>query len=216
MLASSANVYGLPEGGPVEESAAPKPLNHYATSKLAMEHMARTYASRLPLVMTRPFNYTGRGQSEAFVVPKIVGHFARRAPVLELGNVDVARDFSDVRDVARMYRLLLERDIEPGTVVNLASGFAYSLKFVLEPLCASSGFEPEIRVNPAFVRPNDVPLLVGSTRLLDSLEPWALSEGLVCTRLPRSERSRPNCTRARAQRRALGARLAACGPQADE
>ena len=68
-----------------------------------------------------------------------------------------------------MYRLLLERDIEPGTVVNLASGFAYSLKFVLEHLCASSGFEPEIRVNPAFVRPNDVPLLVGSTRLLDSL-----------------------------------------------
>lgn len=92
LIASSANIYGNAEGV-VDEDAPAAPVNHYAASKLAMEHLVRTWFDRLPIVVTRPFNYTGRGQSERFLVPKIVSHFVRRRPFIELGNINVARDF---------------------------------------------------------------------------------------------------------------------------
>ena len=66
IIASSANVYGTPDVGMLDESLCPAPVNHYACSKLAMEHMVRPWFSRFPILITRPFNYTGPGQSEAF------------------------------------------------------------------------------------------------------------------------------------------------------
>ena len=90
-----------------------------------MEYLAKTYMTRLGIVITRPFNYTGVGQETRYPIPKIVSHFTARAPHIELGNTDVARDFSDVRDVARAYRLLAEaRPI--GEIFNLCSGGSHS------------------------------------------------------------------------------------------
>lgn len=169
LIASSANVYGN-AGGVIDESVVPAPVNHYAASKLAMEHLVRTWFERLPIVVTRPFNYTGRGQAPRFLVPKIVEHFVQRRPVIELGNLDVARDFSDVRTVAQTYRALLESAVA-GEIVNVCSEHARTLHEVVDMVREASGHDLEVRVNPAFVRDNEVKLLVGSVAKLRKLVP---------------------------------------------
>lgn len=168
LLASSANVYGNATGGTLDESTPPAPANDYAVSKLAMEFMARLYADRLPIVVARPFNYTGVGQAGSFLLPKIVDHFRRKAPLLELGNMDVVRDFSDVRAVVTRYRLLLEAG-PAGGVFNVCSGTGHSLQEVLQMMRELSGHAPEVRVNPAFVRASEVHRLVGSRAKLDAV-----------------------------------------------
>jgi nucleoside-diphosphate-sugar epimerase len=142
-------------------------VNHYAASKLAMEEMVRSYADRLPVAMSRPFNYTGAGQAGHFLVPKLVAHFAERRAVIELGNLDVVRDFSDVRMVAEAYVRLLAAQV-PGGVTNLCSGIGRSLRWVLDELRALSGHQIEVRVNPEFVRTSEVRRLVGSDRRMVS------------------------------------------------
>jgi nucleoside-diphosphate-sugar epimerase len=166
LLASSASVYGNATEGVISESVRPSPANDYAVSKLAMEYMAATWQARLPITIARPFNYTGVGQSEDFLLPKIVAHFKRRASVLELGNLDVERDFSDVRAVAQCYRRLLER-AAGGSVFNVCSGQGHTLREVLQMMAGLSGYSPEVRVNPAFVRENEVRTLVGSRAALE-------------------------------------------------
>ncbi len=168
LLASSANVYGTPEVEVIDESICPAPVNHYACSKLAMEHMARTWFARLPIIITRPFNYTGFGQDERFLIPKIVGHFKRGARFIELGNLDVSRDFSDVADVVNAYVALLESDAASVTV-NVCSGRASSLREVIAMMNTMAGYAIEVRVNPAFVRQNEIPRMVGDNTLLRHL-----------------------------------------------
>lgn len=127
VLASSANIYGNAyQDEPIKESFLPHPLNDYAASKLAMEEMASLWKDRLPITIVRPFNYTGIGQSLSFVVPKIVSAFRNRYSHLNLGNVDVWRDFTDVRDVARWYVELIIQSVK-GELVNFCSNETYSL-----------------------------------------------------------------------------------------
>ncbi|MCX7099354.1 MAG: NAD-dependent epimerase/dehydratase family protein [Methylococcales bacterium] len=168
LLASSANIYGNATVEPIDETTVAAPTNDYAVSKLAMEYMARLWFDQLPITLVRPFNYTGAGQSLNFLLPKIVDHFKRRAPVLELGNIDVVRDFSDVRTVAKCYRHLLEAG-QASEVFNVCSGDGYSLLEVLQMVREMSGHDPEIRINPAFVRANDVHRLIGSKAKLDAV-----------------------------------------------
>lgn len=168
VLASSANVYGNAKVEPITEDTPPAPANDYAVSKLAMEYMARLWMDRLPITLVRPFNYTGVGQSEKFLIPKIVAHFRRGDRVIELGNTDVARDFSDVRDVARAYATIVNT-APAGQVVNICSGVAYSLDEILAMMTKIAGYTIEVQINPAFVRANDVRTLVGSSTLLRDL-----------------------------------------------
>jgi len=168
LLASSANIYGNTSAGVIDESVAPAPANDYAVSKLAMEHMARLWMDRLPIIIARPFNYTGVGQAENFLLPKIVSHFRKGARKIELGNLAVARDFSDVRMVAKSYRRLLAMS-PAGEAFNVCSGRSYSLANLIEMMSEIAGYSIEVQVNPAFVRANDVLTLIGSNAKLTSV-----------------------------------------------
>jgi len=168
LLASSANVYGNSKEGVLLEESPLNPANDYAVSKLAMEYMAKLWLNKLPLFVVRPFNYTGVGQSVDFLIPKIVSHFKSKAPFIELGNLDVWRDFSDVRFVASAYARLVETP-PVGKIVNVCSGTTYSLRDVLAFCETISGHQLEVRVNPAFVRANEVKVLCGDVTRLRSL-----------------------------------------------
>jgi nucleoside-diphosphate-sugar epimerase len=180
LIASSANVYGTPALDLIDESVCPAPVNHYATSKLAMEHMVRTWFDRLPIVITRAFNYTGPGQSEQFLIPKIVEHFRRRAPVIELGNLEVSRDFCDVEEVVAAYILLLESSVQ-SEIVNVCSGRAIALREVLSMMGSLAGYQIEVRVNPDFVRQNEIQRLVGDNTKLKHLVRFAPSQPFLET-----------------------------------
>ena len=181
LLASSANVYGNTLHSPITEECVPKPVNHYAMSKLAMEMMAANYLDRLPVVIARPFNYTGLGHDTRFVVPKIVDHFKKKANEIELGNLQVEREYNDVRMVCATYLRLLASG-ESGQIYNVASCRAVSLREVIGLLENITGQKMLVKVNPAFVRANEVHVLVGSAKKLESfagpLEQPSLKETL--------------------------------------
>lgn len=169
LLASSANVYGNQTEGMLDEGVLAQPANDYAVSKLAMEHMARLWAQQLPITIVRPFNYTGVGQSADFLLPKIVAHFQRRAETIELGNLDVWRDFSDVRAVADAYCRLLEAPAAVGATVNVCSGQSHSLREVIAMAQQLTGHQLHVQVNPNFVRANEVKTLLGNPARLRGL-----------------------------------------------
>lgn len=168
LLASSANVYGNSTEGVMDESTPPAPANDYAVTKLAMEYAARMFGDRLPIIIARPFNYTGVGQAESFLLPKIAAHVRRGASSIELGNLHVARDFSDVRMVVRAYLRLLAAPKAIGETFNVCSGRAYTLLDVLELVQEISGRRLVVHVNPAFVRANEVKMLLGSRAKLEA------------------------------------------------
>ncbi|MCY7370464.1 MAG: GDP-mannose 4,6-dehydratase, partial [Polaromonas sp.] len=168
LLASSANVYGNTKASPIVETQSPAPINHYGMSKLAMELMAMTYAAQLGLVITRPFNYTGRGQSTNFIVPKLVTHFARKAPSVSLGNLAVAREFNDVQMVCDAYLQLLKHG-KAGETYNVCSGQPYTLQHVIDTLARITGHQLEVVIDPTLVRANELPRLCGSPAKLQAL-----------------------------------------------
>lgn len=170
LLASSAQIYGPGASGLIDESAPANPSNHYAVSKYAMELGATIWGDALDIRIARPFNYTGVGQEDRYLVPKIVDHFARRAAVIELGNTHVRRDFGDVRAVATAYCDLIG-STERGLLVNVASGGLRSIDDIMQTLGRLTGHSMEIRINPAFVRTNDVPVLGGNPQALRAFAP---------------------------------------------
>jgi nucleoside-diphosphate-sugar epimerase len=171
ILASSANIYGHQVPGSIKESAVPNPVNDYAISKYSMELIAKLWSNEFPITIARPFNYTGLGQTNHFVIPKIVSHFINKSPMLELGNLQVCRDFSDVRTVAEIYVALLQDKLSDFKVVNICSGRSISLNYIISLCERYSNYRPNVSVNPKYVRSNEIEELYGSTDYLYSLLP---------------------------------------------
>ena len=168
IVASSGNVYGQKNKSRISEDDSLNPVNDYAISKMAMEFASRLYSPFLPITITRPFNYTGAGQSTRFLIPKIVEAFKNKNEFLELGNLEVKRDFSDVRDVARFYiQLAKKRGLFD--VVNICSGNLISLQDLLNICEFLTGHSLRVKSTEAMKRKNEINVLGGDPSRLDSL-----------------------------------------------
>ncbi|NOQ64990.1 MAG: NAD-dependent epimerase/dehydratase family protein [Methyloprofundus sp.] len=167
LIASSANVYGNSSEGMLNEQTTANPANDYAVSKYAMELAAGLWAEKLPITLVRPFNYTGVGQDSKFLIPKIVEHFKAKKAVIELGNLEVWREFNDVRFIADSYAKLIEQaPAQSGLAMNICTGNAYSLHEAIGLCEKITGQSIEVQVNPAFVRANEVRILKGDNARL--------------------------------------------------
>ena len=165
ILSSSATVYGNQGLEILDESLCPVPANHYGASKYAMECLARNYFDKLPIIISRPFNYTGVGQAEHFLIPKIVKHFKEKKNIIELGNLDIKREFNDVNFICDTYKRLLLSEVR-SEVVNIASQSPISLLDIIKILNRISGYEIKVKVNQLFVRKDEIKSLTGSNEKL--------------------------------------------------
>ena len=182
LFVSSAEVYG-PSPRPLVETDPVRPRSPYAASKAGAELAAQETAARtgLRVVTARPFPHTGPGQDERFAIPS----FARRlrlakqlkARVVTVGNLDVTRDMLDVRDVAGAYLALLDRGT-PGEAYNVSSGSGQSLRAVFQQLAEMVGVDAIPETDAAYVRPADLPCLIGDSSKLRAATGWAPSISL--------------------------------------
>ena len=178
LVTGSSEVYGGASHRPLDEEAPLRPSNVYGATKVAQETLALTMgrALHVPVVVTRAFNHIGPGQRPSFAVASFARQLRmidQRAaePVLRVGNLDPMRDFSDVRDVVRAYRLLVAGG-HVGIPVNVASGVGRSIREILDTLVEESGVNPRIEVDPARVRRDDPPRIVGDPSRLRQLTGW--------------------------------------------
>ena len=190
LVVSSAEVYGSvrPEQLPLGEDAPMAPVSPYAASKAAAEEVARQawrgYGQRVVLV--RPFNHIGPGQAPTFAVSALARRIVQAARsgtrTLTVGNLTTRRDFTDVRDVVRAYRLLVEHG-RPGQVYNVCSGHDTAIAEIVGRLMELTGVELTLEPDPSLVRPVDVPVLRGDHALLQAATGWkpeiSLDETLV-------------------------------------
>ena len=181
LFASSADIYGASfrAGTPLDEDAPPAPLNTYAATKAAADlALGAMAAEGLRVIRVRPFNHTGPGQSDAFVVSAFARQVARIArgqqpPVLQVGALSPQRDFLDVRDVCAAYAACLATDLPPGTVLNVASGTPRRVGDVLSDLLAMAGVEAAIEADGGRLRPTDIARAVGDAGRARRLLGWA-------------------------------------------
>ena len=165
ILASSATVYGNQNKEVLDESLCPAPTNHYGTSKYAMETLTKNYFDKLNIIIARPFNYTGVGQAEHFLIPKIVSHFKQNKTEIELGNLHVSREFNDINYVCNIYKKLLLSQAK-SKVVNICSNRGIKLLDIIETMNQIAKYNIKVKVNPNFVRKDDIKTLTGSSKEL--------------------------------------------------
>lgn len=170
VVASTATIYSPPVGQVVVDETTPvRATNHYGASKLAMETVAEQFRHELPLLMVRPFNYTGIGQSTNFLIPKVVAAFQTRQRELVMGNQRITREFNDVRYVAQVYADLVEAARPVSGAVNLCTGRGVSINEVLGLCSELSGHAIDTRTDPELIRAGEPSELVGNPSKLNSL-----------------------------------------------
>jgi GDP-4-dehydro-6-deoxy-D-mannose reductase len=188
LVVGTSEVYGsIAPGTRAAETHAFVPASPYALSKAAAEHLAIAYATsrKLDVVRARPFGHTGPGQTPRFVVPAFAQQVAaieagKAEPVLRVGNLEVTRDLSDVRDIVQGYCALLERG-QTGAVYNLCRGTGVLLADLVHELAAMSRVKLAVEVDPARLRPADTPWLVGDPSLTAAETGWKVERPLAAT-----------------------------------
>jgi len=180
LLIGSADVYGSgAPGQKIREDHPLEPRNAYALSKVAADQIGELYGMSygLKVIRTRTFSHTGPGQGPLFAIAGWADQLARihaglMAAEIKVGNLEGVRDYGDVRDVARAYRLLLERG-KPGDAYNVCTGRGHIMRHLLDDLCGIAGFKPTIVQDPARVRSRDSDFLVGDPGKLERETGWA-------------------------------------------
>ena len=180
LYVSSAEIYGASfrAGVALDETAAAAPMNVYAATKAAADLALGAMAEEgFRVVRVRPFNHTGPGQSEAFVVPAFARQVARiaaglQAPVMEVGALEPRRDFLDVRDVCAAYVACLRADLTPGAVFNIASGVARRVGDILEALLGLAGVRAEVRTSGGLLRAGDIAVACGDAGAARGVLGW--------------------------------------------
>jgi GDP-4-dehydro-6-deoxy-D-mannose reductase len=180
IVVSSSEVYGVVSDAdlPLREEFRVAPANPYSSSKVEAEHVAREvwHDRRQRVVIVRPFNHIGPGQSPTFVVPALASRLLdareRGATEIPVGDLSTRRDFSDVRDVVRAYRLLAEFGAS-GEVYNVASGHDVALSDIAARLVGQIAPDVTLAVDPDLLRPNDVPVFRGSFDKLHEATGWS-------------------------------------------
>lgn len=182
ILVSTAGVYGNQGLDILSEELSPAPVHHYGISKFACERLAVMHGAALDITIVRPFNIIGVGQQQTFIVPKLMRAFLDKSPSVGLGNIDVYRDYIDLRTASSILVKITEQASTTGKTLNLCAGRATSLKELLDIMGKLSGYQIEVVVDPAFVRPSEVWRLIGSNdRLIEHdcwIEPPHLSDVL--------------------------------------
>ena len=180
LVIGSSDEYGRvrPEEVPTDENVPLRPTTPYAVSKVGQDVMGFQYFAQhgLPVVRVRPFNHTGPGQDARFVIPSFAQQLAQieageREPVLRVGNLDVARDFTDVRDMVCAYRLALVAGV-PGDVYNLGRGRSVRIAEMVDELIKLCRVPVQTRVDQSLLRPSDVPRQEADTRKFTTLTGW--------------------------------------------
>lgn len=180
LVVSSSEVYGFirPEDLPVDEETPHRPANPYAVSKIAQDYLGFQYwlSYKMPIVRVRPFNHVGPRQSPTFVVSDFAKQIAeiekgKRDSVIRVGNLTAKRDFTDVRDMVRLYPLLLEKGTV-GEVYNAGSGISRSAQEILDALLSFSEKKIRVEQDPAKMRPSDIPDIVANRTKATEATGW--------------------------------------------
>ena len=180
LAVSSADVYGrvTEDELPLDEAQPLRPVSPYAASKVAADALAQQawLGHRLPVIRVRAFNHLGPGQTDRFVAPSLAARIARNerdgGDEIPIGNTAPRRDVTDVRDVVRAYRLLIEHG-EPGEVYNVCSGRAVSVKEIADLLLGMASRPMRLVSDPTLQRPVDIPVLVGDNARLAGATGWS-------------------------------------------
>ena len=180
LIVGSAEIYGAVAAHqlPMTEETSLQPNSPYSVSKAAQDMLGLQFylSHQMPIMRARPFNHIGPGQNIRFVAPAFAMQIAKieakqQAPCIYIGNLQARRDFTDVRDIVRAYHLMIEKG-RPGEAYNVASGKAYSIQYVLDTLLDMSGIKIETQVDPARLRPVDVPEIRGDAGKLRRDTGW--------------------------------------------
>lgn len=185
IVISSGSLYDPKSPLPITEETPVIPSSPYAVSKITQEQMGHYYGNRgFEVIVARPFNHIGPGQGLGFLIPDLASQIIAveqgSADHLMVGNLDAKRDYTDVRDIARAYRLLLEKG-KPGETYNICSGKSLSGHDILKNLLHEAGVQPPVEQDPAKMRPSDTPDIYGSHDKLTADTGWEPSIDLATT-----------------------------------